>query len=395
MIENARLLAEQMARDCNEIGCIRKRSQYAVILGLKEEHVKYLMKQYRNEIAERLPEQYRAMFLARSPRFATLKGSVRDIRVNVPTEGTSVSNDGADIVPDNSAPVQLADLIDHAQRTQEIYRDVSPLLRAVEVFIETDKPVIIAPTSDAHLGSLGCDYDAWRRHYGQLTDTPGLRVVWLGDMIENCSCFPNLRSVLSQVLSVELQQEALEIIVRDLAPRTLAAVYSNHGPGRDDKRSGVARERRLWQHSGAPWFDGVALLRVLVGKDEASAQTYTILASHKPMGKSQHNKLYGAWKLWSRIFPADIVMTAHLHLPAYMVDTSMTLARDLGYRVGGKRIFIATGTCNTEAEYALREYGNSGLAAFPCVVLHPDRHDIHAFWSIDDAEAFRRGISNE
>jgi hypothetical protein len=193
---------------------------------------------------------------------------------------------------------------------------------------------------------------------------------------------------MSQVLSVDLQQRALECMIKEMAPSLLFACGSNH-EAHYQKQCGFSYERKLMEQAGVTWFEGHAHTRLIVGDVE-----YTILANHSPKGKSINNPCYGLLKMW-RQCPADIVMAGHVHTPAMAFDLAMQLACEAGMPFGGERALLLCGTANTDADYARRHYGAGGAAIWPCVVLYPDRKKIVPFWTLQAAIAYCEGIKHE
>ena len=295
-------------------------------------------------------------------------------------------------VPPQDLP-SLGEILDHAERGKDLSRRIAPLHQVVDIHLPTHKPVAVCFTSDWHLGSLGTDYKRWREDFDYLCDTHGLYTITVGDLLENKIRFRNIRAIFSQVLSPEQQDVALQAAAEKLirGRKLLAVGWGNHDNGGNEHAAGYDWSRRLFDVERVPYFVGVGLIRLHVGFDREDCQTYTILMNHTPRGKSQYNKNHGNIKSYLNTYPADVCVSAHLHQPAISVDNAYPLAHAVGDSFGGRRICIATGTYNTEADYAIRWYHGSGSVGAPTVLFWPDERRTAACWSAEDAMALRRG----
>ena len=377
-----------IARDMRATGVKRQHAEYAAELwpDLDENQqinkIKYLLKKDRDTVTAQVPVQYRdklwyRMACNEAPQ-QELRGDVRDM--------------GA--MPERPEPNCLDDIYNVAQAQQELIRNTKPIIRCKEIFIQSDVPIIFAPTSDLHVGSLGCDYYTWREQQRLITENEHVYIGWLGDGTENHLHFKNVRAVLSQVLSIDLQEQALELLVKELAPRTLFACDSNHSQ-HHSKACGTSQEEKLWRACGVPWFYGYALITVRVGPTIEESAPYYILAHHSPDGQSINNICHGLNKMWKKQFQADIVTAGHIHQPALQMDLANMMARAAGLPFGGERLYLLAGTANVDAEYALYGYGDNSAAIWPCAVLFPRKRKIRGQWTLEDALIYRRGLTNE
>ena len=250
------------------------------------------------------------------------------------------------------------------------------------IVIETDSPIALSFSADWHLGSGTTDHVTWRRDVDYLLMTPGLYYAILGDEMENIRAFRTLQAVIAQVLPVDLQREVLQAVVLELVAqgKLLFTVWGNHGEGFDERLLGESLLNELRRKQGVPHVGGIGLVRLTVGR-----QTYTILVTHKAKYRSSFNALHAAKRLYQMVFPADLVVTAHDHLPGHEEYNHYELGRETGLGFGGTSWLVACATYKTEAtnDWAARNYGRAVLKR-ETAVLWPDEHRIEMF---DNAQA--------
>ena len=283
---------------------------------------------------------------------------------DVPTDALGANRDAAVQKP------RLVDFIEHAKAGTALHKATAQIRQGTEIFIKSARPIMVANMADFHLGGAGCDHAQWADDYEYLLATPDLYAVFNGDLIENCISFPDQRGVVTQVLSPEEQDElifqALEAL--EQKHKVLAVTAGNHDHLRDARLVGRSFMAKSCSRLSIPFFHGYGVITLLVGKNRDTAQRYTLTASHTGLGNSIYNKVHGAARLWMRTL-TDIVFTAHKHQPCISQD----------YEHGRVRVLAQAGTLNTEAEYAHYKYKGGGVAAWPTVVLRPDRHHIDVY----------------
>jgi len=349
-MDDARRLAGMIREDMERYGRRRPWREYATLLwgaGSHEDRARNLYRRYVRAVMPAACQQ--------------LDGRVRQ----VPLEAQGPNH------ADDKPPVpKLADFVEHAIRGKELHDATTGLVTQHEIFIKTSKPVAIANMADFHLGSSGCDHNAWAEDYEYLCNTDGLYAVLNGDLTENCVSFKDQRGVVSQVLSPEQQDELMYQALEALhqKKKILAVTGGNHDHGRDCRLVGRSFVSKSCHRLGIPFFHTYGVITVLVGPTRQKAQRYTLTVAHTGLGYSMYNKCHGAGRLWQQT-RTDIVFTAHLHQPALALDVEM----------GAKRLLAQAGTHNTTAEYALYRYKGGGWTAWPTVVLFPDVHDFVGF----------------
>jgi hypothetical protein len=283
---------------------------------------------------------------------------------DVPTDAHGANRDAAPIKP------SLAEFIEHAKAGTALHKRTAQIRQGTEIFVKTSRPICVANMADFHLGGAGADHAQWADDYEYLLATPHLYAVFNGDLIENCISFPDQRGVVTQVLSPEEQDELIYQALEALEQKhkVLAVTAGNHDHLRDARLVGRSFMAKSCARLSIPFFHGFGVVTLLVGQKRETAQRYSITISHAGLGHSMYNKVHGAGRLWLKTL-TDIVFTAHKHQPCIAMD----------FEHGRIRVLAQAGTLNTEAEYAMYKYKSSGTAAWPTVVLRPDRHHIDAY----------------
>jgi len=306
-------------------------------------------------------------------------------------DATVEAVEAAKDVEDDGVPV--LEWLAHLSERRELEMREFPQHDVLDVWIKTDTPVGIIFSADWHLGSVGVDYERYVADLEFLLAHPDdLKIITVGDLIDNFVRFRSAEAVLQQIASPKLQVQLLRKIADALVAsgQFLAAGWGNHDVTRDEQIIGHSPVAQLLAKRVA-YFDGKGLIILRVGPSREKAVKYTIQLVHKPPGKSMYDPNWGGKKLYRTKFPADISVTAHLHKPAWQVDSHYEEARGLGFHFGGRRISIACGTYKTDDPYARRYYTEGRIGA-PTVLLWPDHHRMEVFGSAEAAMVFKAGL---
>jgi len=241
--------------------------------------------------------------------------------------------------------------------------------------VKFSDPTVIVFSSDVHLGSAGCDYDSCMEDFRFIKDND-VKIVSVGDTGEMKKEFPkNLFSILSQVLSPDMQSDLIAKLFKALKPQILGAIEGNHGA---NSRSGNEHAESIAaKAAGVDYFQGNCLLEI-----DVDGAKYRIFARHKPMSSSKLSPLIGARKM-ATMESADCFVCSHIHRPTFGVD----------WVLGKKRVCIITGTYNTSANYSRVGYGEySARDEFPALLLFPKEKKMMVFASMRDAVKHRNLI---
>lgn len=296
-------------------------------------------------------------------------------------------------LPDDGLP--LGEWLDHLERRSQMEATEFPVDRRVSVWLPADDlPVAVTFSSDWHLGSVGCDYAGFRRDFEfLLRHHEALKLITVGDLMDNFAQFKSAEAMAQQIANPRLQLRLMEKAADELAAtrQYLAACWGNHDNERDEHSIGSSPLATLLARH-THYFDAKGVLTLKVGPSEEESAEYTIVLTHKPPSKSMWDKTMGAKKLYHAVFPADIVVTAHHHAPAYTTDSHYEEARAMGFPFGGTRAFIATGTYKIDDLYSRRGFAEGRIGA-PTVLFWPRQRRIEICKSAENALIMRHGLS--
>jgi len=279
------------------------------------------------------------------------------------------------------------EMIRAAITQQDIIRRNSWSQDACKVEVPTSDPIAVAYTSDEHLGSIATDYTAWLDDIDFLLNTPGLYAVSAGDMIENQRAFKTVSAVINQIIPPDLQEEIVREITLELFVKNklLAAGAGNHDTEFCERLYGKSNVEKIISRL-VPFFNGKGAMELTVGN-----QKYTHLIIHKTRFNSFLNALHGAKREYQLTLPADVVVTAHTHKPAFEMYYQYEMASEIGMGIGPYSLLIKTGTYKTEDAYSKR-YWTKGVIGTPTVVYMPDRREMTVFRTAREAVTYMEGI---
>ncbi len=282
------------------------------------------------------------------------------------------------------------DIIAAGMEQQSVVQALDGTQRIATVQIAS--PALICHSGDWHLGSVATDYPSWKSHIETILSTDGCYMTVLGDGMENMRTFRNLAAVLSQVLQPKLQACALESIVLELCEKgkLLSLMTGNH-EGFDEKCFGEMLTSYIYRNSSAPQFDNRGILQVML-RDGDKTYEYPHLLFHKSRYSSFLNSLHGAKREHQLSFPGRIVAGAHHHTPGIEYYWRYTVARELGYPIGGMVLLVKCSSFNASCAYSWRGWGEHYPPVMPCVLLW--RNSMLAFHSLDLGVTMLRAIQN-
>lgn len=294
-----------------------------------------------------------------------------------------------------SGRVRYEDVFRVAKELQAIKAQSSYRVeRAALDLRHADGPVAIVYSSDWHLGSLGCDYDAMQRDLEFLLKTPNLGMATVGDLKDNFHSFKNVSAVHGQAFSGDLQNLVLEDIATRLieANKLWVITWDNHSNEFDEKVIGYEAANYIWREGVRKGktvaLDGEGFVELFIGET-----FYTHMIVHQSKFNSSYHKLHGNKKLYEQRFPAHVVVTGHTHSPDFEQFTHYELAEQLGYDFGGTSYLVKTGTYKTKDMYSQRYFGLPSIGT-PTVVYFPmpanERKHL-CFPNAEDAVRYMRG----
>lgn len=270
-----------------------------------------------------------------------------------------LSKDSEDLKHDRDIN-DILNIFRELKRIKEtIYCKTEDIQSTLNYVIEENKPVVVVFFSDWHLGSIWTNYsnivDVWIK----TMEHSEVYVVFAGDIVDNFENLLFFQTVNSQIITPEKQKEILIKMFKILAykKRLLVAVLGNH-------------ERYIKDFDEMLQSVPIAVNRIYF-KIRVFLQEYKIAVVHKSKFSSNSYPIHSAFRELMMTYPgADIVVTAHTHVPGLCVC----------YYPQGEKILVKTGTFKNGL------YENSfpeGLS--PCVILYPVEKKVVPFMRLKDA----------
>lgn len=274
------------------------------------------------------------------------------------------------------------------EATAEAWSDLRPGQKSTTITVEDDRPIGICAISDVHAGARGVRYDLFRRDLDLVANTPGLYVIFNGDLIEAVMPQAKNGTALFSGLFNNPDEQAAYILLRlkreEVRSKILAICEGNHDHAITrwagvEKLSGIARAL------GVPYFTEAGGKIVV----EIGSQRYVIYARHQHPGVSQispSNSSRRAWQEFPDFENADVVVLSHLHFP----DTHVTP------RKGRDVIWFRSGTYKTMDSWA-ESKGYTPSYGVPMVILHPGERKLIPFHGtlFPEAVAYLRRLRGE
>jgi len=255
---------------------------------------------------------------------------------------------------------------------------------------KTKKPIIICCSADWHLGSTACDYVTFQQHLDLILSTPNVYLGVVGDVADNFIHFKNLHAIFQQVLKPELQVVMIKKIFSRLQKKKKIKFVTcdNHDIGFDERSMGYSIYNEIYGDGDCPYIRDKGLITFKLGK-----QTYYIAVAHKHKGKSQYYSILGELKTLINTYPiADIVIGAHLHHPAIMIDSRYVEMADAGLKQSNWVTIVQTGTYKDGNDHYAKSSWSRGIMAIPSLVLFPNEHKVLPFMQLEDAIKYVGGF---
>lgn len=229
----------------------------------------------------------------------------------------------------------------------------------------------LIPLGDVHLGAKTCEVDHFLGTVEYIKES-GAMVILMGDLAECASKHSVGAGWVEQTMTPQDQLDALEEILKPIAPQILALIQGNH-------------EYRIWRQAG---MDFSKVLAKLIGvtyvgyscflKLKVRRFNYIIHAQH---GASSawypHTKLTAAMRT-AQHTDADVYLYGHVHellslkVPRRTLDLrSRTVKRD-------KKYFVLTGSfLGYEGSYAEMKNMYPTQTGVAKLKFYGDRWDVH------------------
>ncbi len=273
-------------------------------------------------------------------------------------------------------------LLSQLVESRRTYREMEVGQREATVRVEgqhPDLPVYLWLNTDAHVGSVLTDYDAFLKDYHAVMDTPNFFTVSNGDEVDNfmVTLGGAANGVYEDPLTPQQQALLVQSLYRklDKQQKLLGMSFGNHNQWL--RGAGYKFENTWLRDISCPVLNCGGVLHLEVG-----TQTYDLAISHSHWGNSKLNPTNAAKRMQEHEFPnADICFLGHTHSKEV-----------LHFNRGGKdRLAVIGGTYKMDDEFGAEHgMGRGGMGQCGITIaLSPDRRQMQAYYTVEDAqEAF-------
>lgn len=275
-----------------------------------------------------------------------------------------------------------------AERLADIAHRAQPAIVTATVHIPSNKPIAIMNTSDWHIGSRFMAYKTFRKILELSLQIPRLYWGVFGDEIDN---FPLdwLPPAIMQVITPTTQKQIVHGIVDKLIEKNklLFSFWSDH-PAFTERRTGENPMEPAYM-GRIPYFHGKGVIKLLLGKEEESAEEYVIYGAHQMKGRSIYNPNHPQMRalLWE-VPQADFVVMGDKHQYAYSEFPHHDMAFLSGLHRNRIAHLLQVGTAkNGPDHYTIRGW-TKGNFEWPIFVLYPGEHKIKRCYDFGDLEHF-------
>jgi hypothetical protein len=167
--------------------------------------------------------------------------------------------------------------------------------------------VRLYPLACAHLGAPQCDMQFLLEHVKRIKNDPNARWIYMGDGGE-CVTKYSKGEIYGQLLSPQLQLEALLDIMAPVRDKGLFGVRGNHGH-RVFKETGLSFDNNLCRALGIPYLGVGTFANFVVNRSSYDGYFHHGTDS----GISLKSKIQAA-ENFGRFIDADLIVTAHSHV---------------------------------------------------------------------------------
>lgn len=240
------------------------------------------------------------------------------------------------------------------------------------ISLESDKPIGIILAGDAHVGSVGVDYDRLNYISEVVNSRDYLYMIQIGDLIDSMIWNRVKHERWKTPLDIPSELSAAAHWLKGVADKCVGIVGGNHDV--------VSQKMTGWSHidtalmmvkKNIPYAPHQLNLTINV-----NGQPYLMVLRHKVKGNSQYNTAHGVgkWFRWEGCLDADLIAAGHIHVSGYMELPLM----------GRMRHAVQLGAYKKVDEYADENgFYHHNLRTEMLAVLHPDRRCIEVFPSLE------------
>jgi len=271
--------------------------------------------------------------------------------------------------PQNKANLHWSELLGVMRHHQRIKSKASKTTYQSTAKIDTDSPICLAFLSDIHIGSGATDYELFQQITQDILEIPNFYVILGGDEIDLAIKLRSVAEVHGNILDPELQIEFLRSWFNDIKHKVVAACAGNHDAWRTERLAGINVFKDIFTPA-VPYSKGIFRLDLKVGE-----QTYKMAMSHTFKGNSMYNPVHSLKRHAREEAPeCEIFFAGHNHKPGIGQDWEQLK----------HRVYINSGSIQTNSGYAKRFHSLYTAPIFPCVVLWPDQHKMECLSSVSN-----------
>lgn len=244
--------------------------------------------------------------------------------------------------------------------------------RAVIELGNGNHSVALAPFSDQHMGSWGCNYTELRRLTNEIVATPNLYIGALGDEGQYSIKLRSVLEVSDNAIQPEYQTQFIRSWWDTIWKKVAFATWDNHGVERQEKQAGESSLKDTKSKKVA-YFNGIGHVDLKVGD-----QVYPGCVSHMFRGDSMLNPCHAVMR-YMRFEGTDREwgMMGDKHKPGMIKYTD-------GDRT---RVAVNAGSLQNNSGYAKRYFSLTTHPVYPVLVFHHKKHLITPYWSVAEWQA--------
>lgn len=243
----------------------------------------------------------------------------------------------------------------------------------VEIFINTNVPIILIPWGDFHIGAEDFQYQLWRKHLALIANCPIAYVGIGGDPVE---MFKKGKDQNRATMTTSEQRDLFLAALDEIGPDKALWFLKGHHETWPEELGGDFYKGIDIEYN-AHILEGTARIRLNIGQIQ-----YSIVTAHR-LGRKP-----GLEQIRREIAGADIYISHHWHEKMVEEDTTRTFD---GVQ---KQIYVVSGAYKTQDHYSNRN-GFTPLELDelgpPGIVLRPDKKGIQAFSNLEAALTMARG----
>lgn len=181
----------------------------------------------------------------------------------------------------------------------------------VEVEIETDRPIMIIPVGDTHIGARYVYYRRMFRTVDDICEDPYKFTIMTGDYADNYNTSAYKAGQIDQQLPIQVQKGYVESVVKRLSQNTLGIVQGCHDEW-SYFNDGFDFAQYLSSKSMGYYMGHNGLIHLTVGD-----VLYDIYVTHNTYRNSILNPGHGLACVFKDIVDCDIAIGGHIHRPHF------------------------------------------------------------------------------